>query len=492
MPNALLDTLAERYRSLSESYDAILVRCSEEKRQPNDIEEANLIELRSQMEPLTDRLVELRADEDKRFAAMTALTDIPDITALPTAGGDSGGRTPLIRVRSEPELYRNPYEVADPDDRHSFFIDLYDDQINGNIQARSRLERHDMQIRAASNTNLGAGVVPPNWLFSEFAAAAHGARPWADTLRRLPLTDANPITIGIQTNGAKIGDQGPPVGGSSENVPPLDGDFEATPLVTVPRTKTGKVDVSRQLLDGSNPAVDGLIFGDAMGAYAESVETMVVAAFTALVNPPAAGGIAGNVSIDLSDPDAQFPDAVIDAGVLVRTHRRSAPNVLFCSEITWGIICKTKDAAGRPLVVTGYQGPNNARGLGEAIVYGHVAGNLVGLQAIPSWAGVDAQSYVVKADDLLLLESNTMQFRYEEVLGPQTIRLGVWGYVAVVLARYPKAICRITALNLPFIGSGNNGGNGGGETTPPVEPETPPEPEPEHSPEQHRPQRGRL
>jgi hypothetical protein len=211
-----------------------------------------------------------------------------------------------------------------------------------------------------------------------------------------------------------------------------------------------------------------------MGAYAENIETMVVTAFNALPVPPAPGGIAGNIEIDLTDADYQFPDAVIDAGVLVRTERRSPPNVLFCSEITWGVICKTKDAAGRPLVVTGYQGPNNARGLGEAIVYGHIAGNLVGLNAIPSWAGVDTQSYVVKSDDLLLLESNTMQFRYEEVLGPSTVRLGVWGYAAVVLQRYPKAIARITALNLPF--RGRNGGDGGGGSGAGTTPETP-EPE---------------
>jgi hypothetical protein len=74
-----------------------------------------------------------------------------------------------------------------------------------------------------------------------------------------------------------------------------------------------------------------------------------------------------------------------------------------------------------------------------------VAGEVVGLPVIPSWAGVDNHIYVAKADDLILLESSTFNFRYEEVLGPSAIRLGVWGYAAPVLARYPVAIAQINA-----------------------------------------------
>jgi HK97 family phage major capsid protein len=427
MPNALLDTLGERYRSLAETYDQILAKCADEKREPNELEEQNLIDLRSQMEPLTERVVELRADEDRRHRAMTALTDIPDISG--TEGGGST-RTPVVRVRSEAVTYR-PADAGM--EYRSFFADLYSAQITGDVEARSRLDRHNLELRALGTTVTGAGAVPPNWLTEEFAMMAHGSRPWADTIRRVPIDSATPVTIGVQTApGADVRNQ------AAEGDEPQDGNFTAIPVVSVPLTKTGKVDVSRQLLDGSNPAVDGLVYSDLMGAYAENIETMVVAAFTALAN----GAIAGNVPIDLTTD--QIPDGVIDAGILVRTQRHAAPNVLFCSEVFWGNVTKQKDLAGRPLVVTGYHGPQNARGLGEALVYGHVAGELVGMQVIPSWAGVDTQAYVVKADDLILLESSTMTFRYEEKLGPQSIQLGVWAYAVPMLTRYPRAIARIT------------------------------------------------
>jgi hypothetical protein len=320
-------------------------------------------------------------------------------------------------------------------ERVSFFRDLLHAQRDGDTEARSRLDRHGLQMRAAGTTASGAGVIPPTWMFNEFAIIAHGARPWADTLRRVGITDANPIVIGKQSApGAVIGLQG------GENSPPSDGNFNATQITISPSTYTGKIDVSRQLLDGSNPAVDGLIFTDCMGAYNEQVETAVVAAFEG------ASGFAATITYPGTAPVyANLFDAFIDAGASVRKHRKSAPKVVFCSEGAWAFMAKEKDSQGRPLVTTGYHGPVNAYGLGDSVVYGQIAGEVVGLQVIPSWAGVDNHLYVLKADDSLLLESSTFNFRYEEVLGPESIRLGVWGYAAPVISRYPLGIAKIDA-----------------------------------------------
>ena len=119
----------------------------------------------------------------------------------------------------------------------------------------------------------------------------------------------------------------------------------------------------------------------------------------------------------------------------VGKHRKQAPRVVFMGLGSWAYLMKQKDSQGRPLVTTGYAGPVNAYGIGEAAVYGQIAGTVVGLSCIPSWAGNDNQFFIVKADDCVLLESSTFNFRYEEVLGPSSIRLGVWGYAAPVIAR---------------------------------------------------------
>ena len=427
MPNRLMQKLAADYRDMTEQYEAILNRAVDEDRDPTDAEAANLDQLRTDMQPLGERLVELRETDDRRWAAVRAMADAP---SLPESASTS-----VVHVRSEPDIYRRD---GGPDGlpRVSFFRDMMHAQLDHDRDAAGRLERHSMQMRAAGTTTTGAGIVPPAWLFEEFAIIAHGARPWADTLRRVGITDANPVNIGIQqTPGAVVGVQSP------ENTIPADGNFNATVLTTSPKTYTGKVDVSRQLVDGSNPAVDGIIYADAMGAYNEQIESAVVTAIEGAASYAATITYPGTAPVY-----TQLIDCFIDAGASIRKHRKAPPRVVFCSEGAWAFISKEKDTAGRPLVTTGYHGPMNAYGLGEAVTYGQVAGEVVGLNVVPTWAQVaDNHLFVAKADDLLLLESSTFNFRYEEVLGPESIRLGVWGYAAPVVGRYAMAIAKIDA-----------------------------------------------
>ena len=428
MASRFMDRLAVDYRNLSEQYDGILNRCNEDNRDPTDDEAAILDGLRSEMTPLGDRLIELRETDERRWAAVRAMSDAPPAPETKNL--------PVVAVRSAAALYHPADASGGP--RLSFFRDLMYAQVDQDVEARSRIERHNLQMRAAGTTTTGAGVIPPTWLFNEFAMLQHGARPWADTLRRVGIDSANPVNIGKQvTPGAA------PAAQASENAAPADGSFNANVITTNPVTYTGKVDVSRQLVDGSNPAVDGIIYADIMGAYNELIESAVVSAFEALSAP---SGLAGVITYPGTAPVyTNLPDAFIDGSASIIKRRKMPPRVVLLSTGAWAFLAKQKDQQGRPLVTTGYHGPVNAYGLGEATQYGTIAGEVVGLNCIPSWAGVDNHIYIVKVDDLLLLESSTFNFRYEEVLGPSSIRLGVWGYAAPVLGRYPSAILRIDA-----------------------------------------------
>jgi hypothetical protein len=254
-----MDQLADRYRGLVEEYEQTLNRCADQGRDPDPTETAFLDGLRNEMAPIGERLVELRDTEERKWAAVEAMN------RAPMASADAG--TGLVQVRSEPELYRRDNQVE-----ISFFRDLL--HAGDDPDCRSRIDRHSMMMRATGTTATGAGVVPPSWLFEEFAILQHGARPWADTLRRVGISDANPVNIGKQvTPGATVAAQ------VNEGDLPSDGSFNANLITTQPKTYTGKVDVSRQLVDGSNPAIDSLVYADAMGAYNEQIESAVVAAF---------------------------------------------------------------------------------------------------------------------------------------------------------------------------------------------------------------------
>jgi hypothetical protein len=384
-----LNDLAATYQLSSE----LLSTCASEGRQPTEVE------LRS-------------------IGVASAPTHPPGRAGTPGV--------PVARVRAEAATYSPP--DARGGERVSFFRDLYASQIGGEVEARSRIERHQVELRATGTTGTAPGVVPPTWLFQEFAILQHGPRPWADTLRRIEITNANPVNLGTQTAGAVVQ-------GTTEGNPAPDGSFSATTLTTQPTTYTGKVDISRQLLDGGNPAVDGLVYADCMGAYNEAVESAVVAAFGALTPPV-------TITYPGAGPYANLPDAFIDAATSLAKRRKQVATHALIGPGSWAFLAKQKDSAGRPLVTTGQHGPTNAYGL-AATDYG--GGEVVGLQVIPSWAGNDNLMYIVRADDCLLLESSTFNFRYEEVLGPSAIRLGVWGYAAPILGRYASSVVKINS-----------------------------------------------
>jgi HK97 family phage major capsid protein len=337
----------------------------------------------------------------------------------------SGG-LPVVQVRAEAATYAPP--DARGGERVSFFRDLYGAQVVGDPDCRARIERHTLETRATGTTGTAPGVVPPTWLFQEFAVLQHGARPWADTLRRIQIDNANPVNIGTQTAGAVVA-------ATTEGTAAPDGAFNATTLATQPVTYTGKVDVSRQLLDGSNPAIDGLVYGDCMGAYFEAIESAVVSAFGALTPPV-------TITYPGSPAYANLPDCFIDAATSLAKRRKLTATHALISAGAWAFLAKQKDQQGRPLLTTGQAGPTNAYGLTPA---DYAGGEVVGLTVIPSWAGVDNSLYVVRADDLILLESSTFNFRYEEVLGPIAIRLGVWGYAAPILGRYASSVIKINS-----------------------------------------------
>jgi HK97 family phage major capsid protein len=403
--------LVDQFMTLEQDYGTLLDRCAQEGRDPTAAEMAGLGELRS----MSDRIVDVRETEDRRMAAVRFMDSRP-----------SSSGAGLVHVRTEAAVYRKP-DASGP--HPSFFRDLLRAQVGGDPDARSRIDRHNLQTRAMGTTVTGPGAVPPTWLFQEFAILQHGARPWADSLRRLEITDANPVNLGTQTGGAVVG-------ALTEGAAAADGSFNASVLTTNPVTYTGKVDVSRQLIDGGHPAVDSLIYADCLGAYNEAVETAVVNAFEALT-PPA------TITYPGAGPYTNLPDAFIDAGASVVKRRKLAANYVLMSAGAWAFLAKQKDSNGRPLLTTGEHGATNAYGLTAA---DYLGGEVVGLQCIPSWAqAADNHIYVVRADDMLLLESATFNFRYEEVLGPSAIRLGVWGYAAPILTRYASSVIKINA-----------------------------------------------
>jgi hypothetical protein len=143
-----MQRLYDDYKGLCEQYDEVLGRADAEGRDPTGDEAVILDGLRSEMEPLGARLVELRETEDRRTAALRAMSsdgDRPRPLAQGAAGGVMEGRPRPSPLVCSDTMLRSVMEAVGT--RSSF-----NEPVDG----------FGVQNRAAAL--VPAGAVMPDWL----------------------------------------------------------------------------------------------------------------------------------------------------------------------------------------------------------------------------------------------------------------------------------------------------------------------------------------
>lgn len=331
------------------------------------------------------------------------------------------------------------YRTVTDGGEHSFFADQYRALKLGNTAAMRRLTEDQNfragqlpQHRALTMTGEGPGTTMPKWLLERFELVLRQGRPLANAVQNLPLgSDPRPMTLPKQTVGTStvLADQG------GENVAPATTDQFDTDVDTItPGTLTGAQVVSRQFLDSATPAIDMLIMNDLVANYNLQIEkkvgaAMITAAGSAVATFATEAAFVGTL------PAVPSVDAVIDAAVLVRAGRYLPADIIAMGTRRFGAFKKLKDTTGRPLMpITG--GTMNIFGqLNPVDVDGEIEGlGIIATEGIST--GAYAESFVVaRASDTLLWEGDMMRFRYEEVTGPQSIKLGIWNYYALSVRR---------------------------------------------------------
>lgn len=315
--------------------------------------------------------------------------------------------------------------------KNSFFSDLYKSRVNKDELASTRLTEH---MRALDTPTEGVGIVPPKWLTDEFETLARQGRRIANAVRNIPLgDDPRPITLPRQTAGtdavvAEQVNENDPVGGADA--------WDSDVHVVSPKPTAGKQTVSRQMIDMSTPAVDQLIYADLLEVYDDKVEAKVGGAIVT-----AAGAAVTTFATEAAfDASGAASDSIVDAAIAVRQARKRPGDLLWMTVRRWGEFLKLKDTTGRPLIPLETAGPMNVIGTGEVAVDGRIHG--LGVIASDGF-GTTAypESYgVMKASDTVLFESNMLRFRFEEVSGPESIVLGIWGYTGVIVRQTPGAV----------------------------------------------------
>lgn len=347
-----------------------------------------------------------------------------------TSGGGNGGSGTTAQDR-DPGHYRSEAEGG----TNSFFADIVRAR-EGDTEAATRLLEHN---RALSTGTAGAGIVPPNWLVGEYEALARQGRVVAEMVRRIEITNPAPMTLQRQTTGTDtvIAQQ------ALENTHPTETDaFATTTDVVTPKPISGIQVVSRQMIDMTNPAADVLIYGDMLSVYNRKIEDLVVAALVA-----AAGTAVATFASDATNftaPAAE--DGITDAAIAVWNARKLPADAVAMRVSRWGRFSKFRDTTNRRLYPASDGGLVNVSGRGGVQVPGTVGGLAV---AVTDGLGIGGATYpeniiVFRSADTILFEGSMLRFRYEEVAGPESVKLGVWAYAATIVRQAANSVRRVT------------------------------------------------
>jgi HK97 family phage major capsid protein len=439
MPNAYLAKLRQDYDTQKAAIAALQETAVSEARDLTEEELTSIRGMSDNCEKLVGQITQLTDIEvrDRKVQEEAArIVSDADREAVSTRGDAAltsvGGRGKPAPEGTQQTAVMPRARTRDRDPGHyirssqnSFFGDLTRARA-GDTDAAQRLAEHNRALSTGTG-NAGAGVVPPHWLVEEFEMLARQGRALASAVRNIGLgSDPRPITLPKQTAGtdAEIVEQ------ASENAATEDDDAWASDVDTVtPKPTTGIQIVSRQMLDMASPAIDALIYGDMIAAYNLKVEkkvgaAMVTAAGTAVTE------FATNAAFN-TDQDAS--DAVIDTAIAVRNTRKLPADLIAMGVVRYGEYLKLKDADGRPLIPEASMGPMNAIGVGTVQTDGRMHGlGVIATDGVST--GTFPESIIVaRAADTILFESDTLRFRYEEPLGPESIKLGIWGYTACIV-----------------------------------------------------------
>ncbi len=231
---------------------------------------------------------------------------------------------------------------------------------------------------------------------------------------------------------------------AAENDPVTSTDaYDSTTTVVTPVPVTGAQIYSRQMLDMATPAIDGLIYGDLLANYNQIIETRTVAACVTAAGSAVttyATEVAWTAALDPLD-GTYIGDELIDLLLAVRNARKLPADTLVTAVNRYGSLLKIKDSMGRPIIPADSGGPMNVMGSGTVDVDGRVHG--VGLIASDGITQYPESILALRASDVLCFESAVMRFRYEEINGPESIKVGVWGYHATHVKYAGDSVKRI-------------------------------------------------
>lgn len=371
-----------------------------------DMEEPNVTE------PTTEQAPEApEAPAAAERSATEAATAAPAMTQAERSAAESAS---VAHV--QPSITR-PEAIYGPRSGHSFFADRLHAS-EGDGEAADRLNRHaqllaqQVELMERAGDVLSSevpGAYPNTYLPGLLTPRILKGRPMGGFFNRVTITDATPRIFPKVTTSTTVTVQ------SAEGANPAASDLATTAVTATPLLYGGSTDVSRQVLDGADPSIDAMLMQDLVEAYAQASETVIKTAVEA-------GATASGVAITAATPYAGELANVINYQAV----RFLPAEGVFVPSALYAVLLAQGDTTGRPFLPM--IGATNSDG---TVSPGGSTAGILGADAFLSWASTANVNVFARRSDYVIFESSIAQFRYDQVVGPAAIRIGIWAYLVV-------------------------------------------------------------
>ena len=306
-----------------------------------------------------------------------------------------------------------PYRASTRDDRGvqaSFFRDML--HAKDDPEANRRFTQAQTMMTAANDMADVAEIIPQAYRPDLYVGQLSNSRTVIDAFTRLPIDGPNVQRIPtFKTATGLMSDH-------TENTNPTTGAFTTDEILATPVAKSGMYSASREMIEGSTPAVDALILNAIREEYALDTEAYAI---TTLL----AGATAGTV-VDISNGVTM---QVLTRMVTFQANRKRAAEVFLAGTDLFPELVAQVDGSGRPFnpVVN----PTNAAGNGttSAAMSVGVAGLVTPYVPVLTGGVLGVRS------DFVTFESGLRTWRWEEKSGPAKIEFAAFGYIVCAVLR---------------------------------------------------------
>jgi hypothetical protein len=364
--------------------------------------------------------------------AAPAADTMPPLTNSQRSALEAAGLQSLIPNRSQAVITR-PEAVYSPRGEHNWFADSWA-AARGNSDARERQSRHQSHLadvavlverEAAARFMDPAyaeragdllsseipGAYPNDYLPGLLTPRIFKGRPMGDFYTRFPISDGRPRIF------AKVTTSGVVVVQSAEGAALGTTDIATTAVTVNPVIYGATIDVSRQVLDGADPAALSIVYQDLLEAYAQASETAIKTAVEA-------GSTASGVAITAATPYAGTLANVINYYAV----RFRGATGAFIPSALFPVLAAQGDTTGRPfLPMIGAVNSDGTTLADDA----ELALAVLTARTKLSYASTANVCVFGRPSDFVVMESPIATVQYDQVVGPQAVRVGLYAYLGI-------------------------------------------------------------